>query len=62
MRCPRCHFADQTLVLTTRHRSDGTIRRRHTCAACRIRWTTTEGITPGSIKAARLPQHKLNQS
>lgn len=52
MRCPRCHSSDTTLVLNTVHRLDGTIRRRHGCWYCQIRWTASEEITPGSIAAA----------
>jgi transcriptional regulator NrdR family protein len=51
MRCPSCHLSDNTAVLRTRHRADGSIRRRHECSSCQIRWTTTEEITPGSIRA-----------
>jgi transcriptional regulator NrdR family protein len=52
MRCPRCYLSDNTAVLRTRHRADGSIRRRHECVACRIRWTSTEEITLGSIRSA----------
>lgn len=53
MRCPRCNFSDATQVLHTRHRVDGSIRRRHHCSRCRIRWTGIEAIAPGTIVAER---------
>lgn len=51
MRCPRCHFSNTTAVRRIRHRADGTIRRRHECTACEIRWTSTEEVTLGSIRS-----------
>jgi transcriptional regulator NrdR family protein len=56
MRCPRCLSGLTTLVLVTRHRADGSVRRRHTCLDCAIRWTTTESISPGSIRVAVPPK------
>jgi len=56
MRCPRCSSDQQTLVLTIRHRVDGSIRRRHTCAHCEIRWTAVETIEPGTVQKAPLPR------
>jgi transposase-like protein len=55
MRCPRCHLADNAAVLNTRHRVDGSIRRRHVCLACRIRWTSLEDAVLGSICSAAAP-------
>jgi hypothetical protein len=57
MRCPSCFRDDQTEVLTIRHRLDGSIRRRHTCARCELRWTASEELIPGSITRAPLPAH-----
>lgn len=55
MRCPSCHFGDNTAVTCTRHRADGSVRRRHTCLACRVRWTTVEEIVLGSLHKAPPP-------
>lgn len=52
MRCPACHFSDTTCVINTVPRRDGTIRRRHGCERCQIRWTSSEEITPGSLTSA----------
>lgn len=49
MRCPRCHLGDQSAVVNIRHRSDGSIRRRHHCERCRLRWTALETIVLGSL-------------
>jgi transcriptional regulator NrdR family protein len=56
MRCPRCGFTDTTCVLNIHHRLDGSIRRRHGCRNCQIRWSASELITPGSLTAAAVPQ------
>jgi len=55
MRCPSCHLANNTAVLCIRHRADGSVRRRHICLACRIRWTALEDVVLGSIRAAPPP-------
>jgi transcriptional regulator NrdR family protein len=52
MHCPRCKSNDDTRVVNTVHRLDGSVRRRHECSACRIRWTGYEKIAAGSIQAA----------
>lgn len=56
MQCPRCLNGDFTCVLNTVHRQDGSIRRRHGCRYCQIRWTSTEEIAPGSLVAAPVPR------
>lgn len=56
MRCPRCGLTDATCVLNIHHRLDGSIRRRHGCRNCQIRWSASELITPGSLTAAAVPQ------
>jgi hypothetical protein len=56
MQCPRCLSGDFTCVLNTVHRQDGSIRRRHGCRACQIRWTGAEEIDPGSLVAAFVPR------
>lgn len=55
MRCPRCGSTDSACVLNVHHRLDGSIRRRHGCRDCQIRWTASEVITPGSLMAAAIP-------
>jgi len=56
MQCPRCLSGDFTCVLNTVHRQDGSIRRRHGCRACQIRWTSTEEFAPGSLAAVFVPR------
>jgi transcriptional regulator NrdR family protein len=61
MRCPRCHSSEATHVTNIRHRSDGTVRRRHACRSCSIRWTTLEFIVLGTA-AAKAPGASLTSA
>lgn len=56
MRCPNCHSSDTTVVINTVHRLDGSIRRRHGCWHCQLRWTGEELISPGSMKQDAVPR------
>lgn len=55
MICPSCGKADATLVTNTRHRIDGSVRRRHQCDRCRIRWTSQERLVLGTINPSPAP-------
>ena len=55
MRCPQCHLGEDTAILNTRHRADGSVRRRHVCLACNLRWTSSEEICLGSIRRSQPP-------
>lgn len=61
MRCPRCHSTETTQVLHTRHRLDGSIRRRHHCSRCQIRWSGIETIALGTITVERPAALALQQ-
>lgn len=56
MRCPSCQSNEWTCVLNTVHRGDGSIRRRHGCRNCQIRWTSEDGVVPGSLVSAFVPR------
>lgn len=62
MRCPACKSSDTTCVINTVHRLDGTIRRRHGCERCQIRWTSSEGVTPGTLVSAVVRRSSQAQS
>lgn len=51
MRCPHCKSNDDTRVVNIVHRLDGSVRRRHECATCCIRWTGYEEIAAASIQS-----------
>jgi transcriptional regulator NrdR family protein len=55
MRCPKCHLNHNTVITHTRHRSDGSVRRRHICLACNVRWTGLEEAVLGSLRTAPPP-------
>jgi hypothetical protein len=62
MRCPKCHLGDNAAVTCTRHRADGSVRRRHVCLACALRWTTTEEVVLGSLCKAAPPANLVERS
>jgi hypothetical protein len=42
--------------MNTVPRQDGSIRRRHGCRYCQIRWTSSESIDSGSLLSAFVPR------
>lgn len=56
MQCPKCLSGDWTCVLNTVHRADGSVRRRHGCRHCQIRWTSSEDYETDSILKAFVPR------
>jgi transcriptional regulator NrdR family protein len=58
MRCPHCKGDDSTRVINVVHRLDGSVRRRHGCDTCAIRWTSYENLVPASITAEGLSPYQ----
>lgn len=44
MRCPNCQQRDQARIYSSRLQPDGSVRRRHECKRCRLRWSSHEII------------------
>lgn len=42
--CPEC--GQRTRIINTRGKLDGSVRRRHSCVDCEIRFTTYERVEP----------------
>lgn len=58
MDCPHCRRRDQSCVLSAQYQDDGTVRRRHECKRCRVRWNSQQVVIETLTYLPPLPPPK----